>query len=167
MLSETDLNWILVIALLEVLLVDGYVAAVRIRAARRTGARVPLGGGAGTLWLALLWLAPLAYWALMLTPSEWNFSLVGAVGALFVLGMFVSALSPRASSRALGPTGVISGWTSARFQDLEEWRLSGDHLRFRLPGRLWDALEVPPERHAELRAQLERAAPGRESRYAV
>ena len=64
----------------------------------------------------------------------------------------------------LGEVGVQRGWLSRRFDELEEWRLAGDHLRFRLLGE-WTSVPCPQERQAELRAQLQRVNPVRESPF--
>lgn len=60
--------------------------------------------------------------------------------------------------------GVRSGWFVRRFKDLEEWRLTGDHLRWKLFGE-WQACEVPLAQQADLRARLEQLIPDRESRF--
>jgi hypothetical protein len=64
----------------------------------------------------------------------------------------------------LGDAGVQRGWLSRRFEELEEWRLAGDHLRFRLQGE-WTSVPCPLERQAELRAELQRRNPARESPF--
>ena len=64
----------------------------------------------------------------------------------------------------LGDCGVQRGWLSRRFEELEEWRLAGDHLRFRLQGE-WTSVPCPPERQAGLRAELLRLNPQRESPF--
>jgi hypothetical protein len=73
-------------------------------------------------------------------------------------------LLPSEADRVLGQAGVRVGYHVRRFAVLEEWRLSGDHLRLRLFGE-WTAVRVPPEAMAGLRADLEREAKDRESRF--
>ena len=86
--------------------------------------------------------------------------------AAFVLlgAMALTALSPGVHDQACGELGVYRGWFGRRYDELEEWRLAGDHLRFRMLGE-WTSVRLPRERHARVRAILERAAPGRESPY--
>ncbi len=66
----------------------------------------------------------------------------------------------------LGSVGARIGWRSRRFEDFEEWRLTGDHARFRVAGQ-WYALELPVEDQSELRQQLVGLCPDRESRFKV
>ena len=48
------------------------------------------------------------------------------------------------------------------FAELEEWRLTGDHLRFRLFG-IWTSAPLPRPDQAAIRTALEREAAERES----
>lgn len=64
----------------------------------------------------------------------------------------------------LGEHGVRRGWRSRRFEELEQWRLSGQHLRFRLDGE-WTAVPCPPQAQAHVRAELERLNAGAESPF--
>lgn len=73
-------------------------------------------------------------------------------------------LRPGAEDSVWGRDGVRRGWFARRFEDLEEWRLTGKHLRWRLYG-VWQATEVPPAEHEALREHLERVAGDRESRF--
>jgi hypothetical protein len=84
--------------------------------------------------------------------------------AVLALGVALVALAPGEQDSLLGSQGVQVGWHARRFADLEEWRLTGDHLRLRLFGE-WVAVHAPAALHAELRAQLVAANPGRESRF--
>jgi hypothetical protein len=72
--------------------------------------------------------------------------------------------SPSAHDAVLGERGVQRGWRARSFAELEEWRLTGEHLRWRL-GEEWFASPAPRGWHAELRAQLESACAERESRF--
>lgn len=74
-------------------------------------------------------------------------------------------LSPAPGERACGEQGVRSGWELCALGELREWRLTGDHLRFRGAGE-WSAVDLPRELHEAMRARLESACPGRESRFA-
>jgi hypothetical protein len=72
--------------------------------------------------------------------------------------------APSADTAILGIGGVQRGWHARRFESLEEWRLTGDHLRFRLFGE-WTSVPCPAERQAEIRAKLHEVAPDRESPF--
>ena len=66
--------------------------------------------------------------------------------------------------QACGAAGVQSRCFSYAYEELAEWRLTGDHLRFRV-GEVWRAVALPGELHSEARRQLESLAEGRESRF--
>lgn len=66
--------------------------------------------------------------------------------------------------RALGRDGVQRGWRAVRFEHVEEWRLTGDHLRVRMAGE-WEAVPAPASDHAALRTVLDERAAGRESPF--
>lgn len=87
-----------------------------------------------------------------------------ATAALAVLALALALLTPDADAQQLGEAGVRRGWSARTFADLEEWRLTGEHLRWKLEGE-WIACRAPVELHAELREKLERACPERESRF--
>lgn len=72
--------------------------------------------------------------------------------------------TPTARTAVLGEGGVQRGWHARRFEALEEWRLTGDHLRFRLFGE-WTSVPCPPDHQAELRAKLVQLVPERESPF--
>ena len=84
--------------------------------------------------------------------------------AVLTLGVVLSALAPGEQDGALGSEGVQYGWHARRFAEFEEWRLTGDHLRWRLFGD-WVATHAPAALHADLRARLAVANPARESRF--
>ncbi len=73
-------------------------------------------------------------------------------------------VTPGAHDAVLGEAGVQRGWHARRFESLEEWRLAGDHLRFRLFGE-WVSVPCPPARQPELRAKLLALVPDRESPF--
>jgi hypothetical protein len=85
--------------------------------------------------------------------------------ALVVLGIAVAILSPGSGDAVCGEEGVQRGWHARRLGELEEWRLAGSHLRFRLFGE-WTAVPLAPEHHAAMRARLVAACPERESPFA-
>jgi hypothetical protein len=85
------------------------------------------------------------------------------VVVLMAAALYFAAPDPDA--RVLGRDGIQRGWRSARFEDLAEWRLTGDDLRVLLDGE-WEAVPAPAADHAQLRQVLEQRAPGRESRFA-
>lgn len=86
--------------------------------------------------------------------------------ALLVLlgAIALTAICPGAYDQACGELGVYRGWFGQRYEELEEWRLAGDHLRFRMLGE-WTSVRLPRERQGRVRAILERVAPDRESPY--
>lgn len=63
-----------------------------------------------------------------------------------------------------GEAGAARGFEARRYETLEEWRLTGDHLRFRLHGE-WTSSPCPRDDQPWLRARLEQACPERESRF--
>jgi hypothetical protein len=103
-------------------------------------------GGVGSAWLARADV-----------PLLWSLPTLG-LAALFLL------VSPSALDRVTGRQGVRRGWYVRGFGELEEWRVTGDHLRFRLRG-LWEAVPLARERQAEVEARLRALAPDRESRF--
>lgn len=71
---------------------------------------------------------------------------------------------PAAGGGSFGEEGVRLGWLVRRFEEVDEWRLQGDHLRVSVDGR-WRALAIPAAEHARIEAVLERRAPGKRSPY--
>lgn len=86
--------------------------------------------------------------------------------ALASLGVSTAlfASSPLAQDADVGERGVRRGWSAREFAQLEEWRLTGEHLRWRLRGE-WFACRVPVELHASVRARLQAACAERESPF--
>ncbi|MBI5431497.1 MAG: hypothetical protein HZA52_01570 [Planctomycetes bacterium] len=80
------------------------------------------------------------------------------------LGLALVLLSPGFQDSKFGAHGVQRGWHARRFAELEEWRLTGDHLRWKLFGQ-WVASDLPAERHTAARAKLVAVAADRESRF--
>jgi hypothetical protein len=80
------------------------------------------------------------------------------------LGLVLLAASPGFQDSKVGASGVQRGWHARRWAELEEWRLTGDHLRWKLDGT-WVASDLPAARHAAVRERLLAAAGDRESRF--
>lgn len=76
-----------------------------------------------------------------------------AVSVLALSGV-LSFFYPGNRDSVLGESGVQAGWYARRFSEIEEWRLAGQHLRWRLRGE-WVACAAPLELHASLRALLD------------
>jgi hypothetical protein len=106
-------------------------------------------------WGALLALGGLAYLQRMGPHFELRAAVLALAGA-------AGLLQPSPRESRLGTQGVQRGWDVRRFPQLEEWRLIGDHLRWRLHGE-WISTEVPSTKHPELRARLEASAAAREN----
>ena len=86
------------------------------------------------------------------------------VAALAALSLGAVALAQPPDGGACGVEGVRCGSWAHAYTEFEEWRLSGEHLRFRV-GEVWRAVALPVELHGEVREQLEALAGGRESRF--
>lgn len=84
--------------------------------------------------------------------------------AVLAFAAALLAVQPSFADSRCGESGVQVGWHARRFDELVEWRLTGDHLRWRL-GSNWIACNLPVNEHARLRERLERLAPGRESPF--
>ena len=85
-------------------------------------------------------------------------------GALIILSLAAVALAQPQGGEVFGTEGVRCGSWAYAYRDLDEWRLTGDHLRFR-SGAVWRAVTVPPQVQGELRRRLETASSDRESRF--
>ncbi len=96
----------------------------------------------------------------ILDRGVWIVPVLLALGSAMLLVM----TTPSAATAILGVGGVRRGWHARRFESLEEWRLTGDHLRFRLFGE-WTSVPCPQERQAEIRAKLVELVPERESPF--
>ena len=105
---------------------------------------------------------------LILAILGWTLLQRGAwpVPVLLCLGtaLLLVFATPGVHDAVLGEGGVQRGWHARRFESLEEWRLTGDHLRFRLFGE-WTSVPCPPERQGELREKLSKLVPERESPF--
>ncbi|MCY3003141.1 MAG: hypothetical protein NTV21_15175 [Planctomycetota bacterium] len=74
------------------------------------------------------------------------------------------ALSPSERDACVGQGGVARGWDVRAFREVEEWRLTGEHLRWRI-GLRWMACHVPLSEHAALRERLNANCGERESQF--
>lgn len=141
----------------------GLAAALIARHRARRVAGRPLRverGARGARWaLGILHLVALAGLWIGADPS---LRVAGSVP--LALSLVLALAGPSSNDRVLGDAGVVSGWTAEPFGKLAEWRLTGEHLRFRV-GEGWSAVACPPELQGEVRALLERAVAGRESRF--
>jgi len=86
------------------------------------------------------------------------------VALLLVLSSGAIALSFSSADQVCGLDGVRSGAWAFRYSDLEEWRLTGEHLRFR-SGGVWRAVMVPVALQGQLRTRLEEVSRDTESRF--
>ena len=114
--------------------------------------RVGRGVGLGLLLLALAF-------ALIAAPE------IGLFGALLLLPLALAWwLAPATEDQRCGTRGVQYGWEVLRLEELDAWRLTGDHLRFRLRG-LWVAVSLSAEQHPKMRGLLQAACPQGESEF--
>lgn len=74
------------------------------------------------------------------------------------LGAIVAWLAPGLEDMVLGTDGARRGWQARRWEQLEGWRLEGNHLRFLVHGELV-AVEVPDAEMAALEAKLAEHCP--------
>ncbi len=167
-MNDEPLRLLLLAAIVQLALAASFVAWRALGARRRVGARRAGARGsrrARAVVIAASWACALALWFLAADDADRAGPLLPlSLAAIAGAGVVLMA-SPGPSDRDLGDVGVRSGWSVASYEELAEWRLVGEHLRFRLEGRLWDATPVDPRDLDELRARLEQAAPGRESRF--
>jgi len=134
---------------------------LRLRARRTLGAvihRQPAGRGERLRGATVLVAA--ASVALATLHGE----AVGLALVALALALGIVWFVPREAEGACGSEGVWRGWVAVPLAALEEWRLVGDHLRFRV-AEAWHALELPREKQAGLRAALEERAGERESPF--
>jgi hypothetical protein len=123
------------------------VGRARHRERPRRALRVPLVLGVAALGLAVS----------LGGPSASQLVLLAGAGLL-------ALVAPGSGDSDCGERGVRAGWFARRYEDLDEWRLTGEHLRWKLFGT-WVSSRVPTSEHADLRTRLERACPERESRF--
>jgi hypothetical protein len=154
------LHGVLFIATLEMVLALGLILSVRAKHRRTTGkVRFVHRKRRALLAVALPLLALLLACTLI----------TGAPHAALVVRLVLATgvciwLRPRAGDEVYGSSGVQRGWRSRRFEQLEEWRLTGDHLRFRIGGE-WLAVGVPVAEQSAARELLQARCAERESRF--
>ena len=76
----------------------------------------------------------------------------------------LSLVRPSAGDVVVGRFGVRRGWGVHGLNELQEWRLTGEHFRFRVHDR-WFAVPLPPSKHGPFESELELRAPDRRSPY--
>lgn len=81
-----------------------------------------------------------------------------------LLAILTVVLTPGVDDAASGEEGVRRGWHGRSFAELEEWRLTGDHLRFRLFGE-WTSVPLPSAEQPRIRERLLKLVPERESPF--
>jgi len=159
----------LLLLLTALALLGGCVAALRLRARERAliGAVVEqslLSPARRYAPVALIALLTLAAWLGL--DGERSPADAAALFAPAVLSGVFLALRPGVHDRVAGTEGVRRGWYVRKLVELEEWRLTGEHLRFRLRGR-WEAVPFAAERHEDLAERLRKTIPERESEFAA
>ena len=87
-----------------------------------------------------------------------------AVVESLMLGVLLAWITPGSQDAVLGELGVRRGWSARRYEDLEEWRLTGEHLRFRLAGE-WTSVPCPPPQQPRVRGLLVASNAAAESRF--
>ena len=113
----------------------------------------------GRRFLVVIALAAASFWL----SRHLGFHDPIVIGVL-VLACVSLLLRPSHALEVCGAEGVQRGWTVRAFSELEEWRLVGDHLRFRV-GERWLAIELPRELFDPTLAALRARAPERESPF--
>jgi len=111
------------------------------------------------LWLALAAVTLLSGLWMGIGTMAWGFVLT-----LLALSLPLVLLSPGPEDSILGEHGVQRGFYSRQFGELEEWRLTGDHLRYRLFGE-WTSAPCPAQDQPRLREWLTRTIPERETPF--
>jgi hypothetical protein len=86
------------------------------------------------------------------------------VAECLMLGILLAWITPGSQDAVLGELGVRRGWSARRYEDLEEWRLTGEHLRFRLAGE-WTSVPCPPPQQPRVRGMLVESNAAAESRF--
>ena len=92
----------------------------------------------------------------LVVMDDWSFRpsmpVVPALGALAV-ALLVWWRLPSPKDATLGQNGVGRGFEGRAWSELEEWRLTGEHLRFRLHGE-WTSAPCPVDDQPRVRAWL-------------
>lgn len=83
---------------------------------------------------------------------------------VLLLGILLAWLLPGTRDAVLGETGVQSGWSARRFEDLESWYVTGSHVVCQIRGE-WTEAPCPPAQQARIREALAAANPDGETRF--
>ncbi|MBM3977796.1 MAG: hypothetical protein FJ299_12505 [Planctomycetes bacterium] len=138
-----------------------FVVAHRWRGQRALGAVIARkAAGVGQRWLGAGAVLVVMAIVSLQAPPELEPTALTAL----TLALLLQVVRPSFGTRLCAEHGVQSGWFWQRYEQLEEWRLSGEHLRFKVRGE-WQAVELPPVEHARLREKLSRLIGDRESRF--
>lgn len=157
---------LLALSLAALWVLAGLFGVLRLRTARgsRMGERLAhQSGQARGRWLILGVLAA-ALVAVVL--ADWEPALQGVTAALLAAAALLTWLRPGAEERECGTEGVRHSWYVLGFSQVAEWRLTGEHLRFRLFGE-WTAAPLPENEQPRVRQVLESVAADRESRFSA
>lgn len=146
-----------------VLLCVGLIAAQILSGIARlkVGPVVAADRRAATRWRIVMTTLIVAVGAwILLDKNVWPTPVILCLG----FALLLVYTTPTSRTAILGEGGVQSGWHARRFEALDEWRLTGDHLRFRLFGE-WTSVPCPSEHQGKLRAKLVELVPDRESPF--
>jgi hypothetical protein len=157
---------LLALVLATVWVAAGLLGVLRLRSARGKRLGDSLGRQAGKPHGRWLTLAALSAALVAVALSDWEPALQVGVGGLLVAAGLLTALRPGSADRECGSAGLRHSWYVLEFERLTEWRLTGEHLRFRLFGE-WSAAPLPENEHPRVRQTLESVAPDRESRFSA
>ena len=143
----------------------GLVSLALTFRARQRGALI-VGQVIETSMTGLLWrnLSSLLLVIIAACAMAWSEANLVPFLPMFVVGLLVNLLRPRELDRVTGTEGVRAGWNSRRYEELEEWRITGDHLRFKLFDQ-WTAVPLVVDAQAPIRERLRACAPERESAF--
>ncbi|MFN0242581.1 MAG: hypothetical protein ACKVWV_06780 [Planctomycetota bacterium] len=89
---------------------------------------------------------------------------LGPVATCVGVAIVLAYVTPGLKDAVCGEDGVQRGYYARTFDELEEWRLAGEHLRFRLFGE-WTSVPLPSADQPRIRAKLLASCPERESRF--
>jgi hypothetical protein len=130
------------------LLCAGTLTAIAI-GRRQTGNTLHVVRGSRRLRVVAVLLCGLV--AVVVLSSE----TADSISALCALGLaaLTAWVAPGLEDMVLGRDGVRRGWQARSFDQLEGWRLEGQHLRFLVHGELV-AVEVPREHMAPVNELL-------------
>ncbi len=149
-----------VLLCLELLLAGAWIARLRTRAAAAVGpVLVAVEPARRARAIGAAAIVALALAAAFAQAVPWPLAIVAAG-----LGAWIQLARPGIGDRVCGERGVRRGWHARSWSELEEWRLTGDHLRLRLQGE-WTAVDLPGALQGDVRRTLETLVPERQSRF--